>query len=132
MKIFWVIYYTNTDETSHCIKNIKFDSGDYSAFEIKDLIYKSFNLEPNLFNLRLRNRQGNLMPINKNIEANTKKDPFYLEVYRYRINSIRKQNEPFRPVTRQTRVFVNYVFVRFSSCFLKIQFFFSLNFRAGL
>ena len=106
MKIFWVIHFTKTDGTSHIIKNIKIDTNDYSAKEIKYFIYRDFDLDSDLNNIRLRNCHDNLVPINRNIEANTKKDPYVLEVYKIRNAQSQKQNELFRPVTRRPEVFI--------------------------
>ncbi len=106
MKIFWVIHYPQkTDATKYSIKSIRIDTSDYSAKEMKDFIYKAFDMNPDTNNIRLRNCQDNLVPINRNIEANTKKDPYILEVYRFSKAKRQKQNELLlRPVTRRPEV----------------------------
>ena len=106
MKIFWVIYCSQqTDATKYSIKSIRVDASDYSAKEMKDFIYRAFDMDQESNNIRLRNGRDNLVPINRNIEANTKKDPYILEVCRFSKNQKQKPNDLLlRPVTRRPEV----------------------------
>ena len=62
------------------IKCIKFDHAEHDSNEVKNLIYEEFNFNRDQ-HIRLRNRIGNLIPMNQHIPVNTKKDPYTLETF---------------------------------------------------
>lgn len=122
MKIFWIILYVSKDRSR--IKNIKIDARDYTSQEMKKLIYQEFDLDYDT-NLRLRNNQNCLIPINMHIEANTKKNPYILEVYKLQRNSQKNTGMvKSRPVTHRPEVLFNLYHFIIIFIFMKVTFFF--------
>lgn len=62
------------------IRYIKIDSSDHTSEQIKNFIHKKFNIDFDK-GIRLRNNQNSFIPINEGLDQNTKKEPYYLEVY---------------------------------------------------
>ena len=76
MKMIWITLLGNSPK----IGFIKIDSNFHSSDEIKNLVYKEFSIDFDK-GIRLRNRYNSIVPINDSLDPNTKREPYYLEVY---------------------------------------------------
>lgn len=74
MSLIWFIYKPKFISTS-----ILIEIND-SPVEIKKKICEAFELNPTL-NIRLRNRKGNLMPLNNSLRQNSRKRSYRVEVF---------------------------------------------------
>ena len=80
MKLIWMIFKEGDKDESALIKCIKLDHAEHDSNQVKDLIYEEFQFNRGM-HIRLRNRIGNLIPINQHVPVNTKKDPYSLETF---------------------------------------------------
>ncbi|XP_062912063.1 uncharacterized protein si:zfos-1056e6.1 isoform X4 [Mobula hypostoma] len=68
----------NDDEVT-IIKDVWISQG-LDAFAAKQVLFHSFGLDNGVFVLKLRNSQGYLIPINSELNINSKQKPYVLEV----------------------------------------------------
>ena len=113
MNLFWIIW-TQPNGKS-IIKRIKIATiNNYSSKDIRQMIFKEFNLDFDV-NIRLRNYNGYIVPITKDLDVNTKMDPYSLQVYREA-----KQNSN-RIVTNRPEVTFPFSFILKNNYLLKIH-----------
>jgi hypothetical protein len=103
MRLIWILFLNK--DNSKLIKNIKLDLTDYSPTQIKNLIFKEFQLDCEC-NIRLRNTRGCLVPINQYIDDNCKPTAYILETYKVKKNSSERPviTNMLRPVTNRPEV----------------------------
>jgi hypothetical protein len=78
--VIWISYKTTKDQQAKLKSLIIAENSHNDSKLIRETILKLFGLNTKL-NARLRNKNGNLIPINEHIPANKKQTSYDLEVF---------------------------------------------------
>jgi hypothetical protein len=97
MPLIWIFYKRNSLVQE--LKPLLIEKIDNSA-DLRNKLLEIYGIEPK-FGIRLRNMKGNLVVLDRNLEINTKKNPYSLELYlpRVRKSTISNELSPRKEVT---------------------------------